>query len=85
MKQRIMRKLRGKAGETIAETLLATLISALALIMLAGAIGAASDIITRSNAVVKEHYVADADRARETATSPLITKLEEALEESYGE
>ena len=81
MKQRIMHKLRGKTGESIAETLIALLISALALIMLAGAIGAASDIITRSNTAVNQHYDADATRVNSTSKpdSPLIS----ALESSY--
>ncbi len=83
MKQRIMRKLRGRAGESIAETMIALLISALALIMLAGAIGKASDIIKQSNTAVSEHYDADATKAWSTmAPSPLIDALEEELKGS---
>lgn len=76
MKQRIMGKLRGRAGESLAETLMALLISALALIMLAGAIGKASDIIKHSNTAVNAHYEADAERAKQPVTSALITALE---------
>ena len=43
-----LRKLHSKAGETIAETLVALLISALALVMLAGALSAAAKVITTS-------------------------------------
>jgi hypothetical protein len=80
MRRWIKRKLHSKAGESIGETLVAVLISALALVILAGAIGAATRIITRSNAAVKLHYDADADRAKVvTKNSELITKLEDSL------
>lgn len=55
MKKRIAAKLRGRAGESIAETLVAVLISALALVMLAGAISAAANVITRSRTAVNEY------------------------------
>lgn len=82
MKQWIKRKLHSRAGESIGETLVAVLISALALVILAGAIGAATRIVTRSNAAVKTHYDADADRAKKAASekrSALITELEKSL------
>lgn len=80
MKQWIKHKLHSKAGESIGETLIAVLISALALVILAGAIGAATRIITRSNAAVKTHYDADAARATSvTVSSQLITELENSL------
>ena len=82
MRQWIKRKFQSKAGESIGETLIAVLISALALIILAGAIGAATRIITRSNAAVKLHYDADADRSKTGTTeksSALITALEDSL------
>ena len=56
MKKRIMAKLRSQAGESIAETLVATLIAALALLMLAGAVSSASNIITRSNDAMNDYY-----------------------------
>ncbi len=52
-------KIRGKSGETISETLVALLIAALALVMLAGAIGAATRIITNSRDRVNEYYDAN--------------------------
>lgn len=80
MKQWMKRKLHSQAGESIGETLVAVLISALALVILAGAIGAATRIITRSNTAVKEHYDADATRATSaTVSSTLITGLENSL------
>ena len=55
MKKRILKKLRGKAGETLGETLVSTLIAALALVMLAGAIGAASSAIRGSRKTMNEY------------------------------
>ena len=49
MKKRALRKLKSRSGETLAETLVSVLISALALVMLAGAIGAAKNIIANSD------------------------------------
>ena len=81
MLRRIKHTLYNKAGESIGETLVAVLISALALVILAGAIGAATRIITRSNTAVKQHYDADAERAKSaTVSSALIDALEDKLE-----
>lgn len=49
-------KLRSQAGETIGETLIALLISALALTMLAGAISTAANLITKSEIVMTNYY-----------------------------
>lgn len=56
MKKRITARLRSKAGESIAETLVALLISALALVMLAGAISSAARIIKESNVAAENMY-----------------------------
>jgi len=56
MKKKALNKLRSRAGETIAETLISVLIGALALTMLAGAISAASNMITKSETVMKTYY-----------------------------
>lgn len=50
------KKLHSRAGESIAETLIALLISALALVMLAGAITSAAKIIRRSDEVMDAYY-----------------------------
>ena len=52
----MLKKLRSTAGESIGETLIALLISALALVMLAGAVSSASNIITRSNDAMNDYY-----------------------------
>lgn len=49
-------KLRSKAGETIAETLIALLIAALALVMLAGAVTAAKNIIQNNRTAFNSYY-----------------------------
>ena len=55
MINRIKKKLCGRAGESIAETLIATLIAALALVMLAGAVASAARIITTSRKAIEEY------------------------------
>ena len=54
--KKMLKKLRSTAGESIGETLVALLISALALVMLAGAVSSASNIITRSNDAMNDYY-----------------------------
>lgn len=55
-KDSIKNKLRSRAGETITETLVSLLISALALVMLAGVISASSRIVNRSKAALDAYY-----------------------------
>lgn len=50
------KKLHSQAGETIAETLISTLIAALALVMLAGAISSAANMINTSKTVMEKYY-----------------------------
>ena len=57
------RKLSSKAGETIAETLVALLISALALVMLAGAISTTAKVINTSDKKMGKYYEQDANLA----------------------
>lgn len=55
MKQ-IVKKLRSRAGETIAETLVALLVGTLALMVLAGMITATSNIIKTSESKMDDYY-----------------------------
>ena len=55
----MIKKLRSRSGESIAETLIALLVSALALMMLAGAVSAATNVVTKSKAKMTEYYAAD--------------------------
>lgn len=56
LKRMIRGKLRSRAGESIAETLVALLISALALVMLAGVISASTRIVTSSREKLNKYY-----------------------------
>ena len=59
MKKQLRRKLKGRSGETFAETLVALLIAALALTMLAGAMAASSGVVTESRAKLDRYYAAE--------------------------
>lgn len=67
--QRITAKLRSRAGESLSETLIALLVSVLALVMLAGAISAAGNIVTRSRNAMEEYLAADAAMAGREASA----------------
>lgn len=54
--KKLKQKLRSRAGESISETLVAVLISALALVMLAGAMSAATSVVNRSRDKLNEYY-----------------------------
>ena len=72
MKKQILKKLSSQAGESISETLVATLIAALALVMLAGAVTSAVRIVTRSKAAIDGYYtVNNAVAAREEKPSEI--------------
>lgn len=53
------KKLGGRGGETLAETLVALLISALAIVMLAGMITSSADMIHVSDRAFDEYYAAN--------------------------
>ena len=73
MNKLIAGKLRGKAGETIAETLIALLISALALMMLAGAISSAGTAVRASKNKLTSYYAGDAQIAAHKGSGIPIT------------
>lgn len=52
----MVKKLRSTSGESIAETLVAVLIAALALLMLAGTVNSSSRIITKSQTNMERYY-----------------------------
>lgn len=71
MKQRIIKKLASRAGESIGETLVALLISALALMMLAGAVSAGMRVVTNSKDKMDVYYKVNnavVERATEAPT-----------------
>ena len=67
--KRMMKKLRSRAGESIGETLVALLISSLALVMLAGAIGSAARMVTRSMTAMEAYYATDKSMAERAGSS----------------
>ena len=56
MRDHVIKKLHSSSGESIAETLVAVLISAFALLMLAGTINSASNMITNSKNTLDDYY-----------------------------
>lgn len=60
IKNQLCLKLSSNAGESLAETLISTLIAALALVMLAGAISATANIIKVSDKQMGKYYDRDA-------------------------
>lgn len=59
MKKAIMKKLRSRSGETLAETLVALLIAAVALVMLASMISSTTGIVTQSKETIETYYAAN--------------------------
>ena len=53
---RLLSKLRSRAGETISETMISVLVAALATVMLAGAVSAASNNIAKSRDKMDTYY-----------------------------
>ena len=71
MKNLIVKKLKSNSGESIAETLVAVLIAAFALLLLAGTVNSASNLITKSQNSLKGYYKANnqlADIGSDTIT-----------------
>lgn len=56
LRERIRRRLGSRAGETIAETMISVLVAALSLVMLAGAVSAASNNIAKSRDKMNTYY-----------------------------
>lgn len=75
MMRRISAKLRHRAGETIAETLLALLVSSLALLMLAGAISSATRVITTAKTTMANYYTGD---------SAIVTRASSAMKQTIS-
>lgn len=73
MLKRIAAKLRGRGGETFAETLIALLISSLALVMLAAAISASSRIVTTSRTTLTAYYADENSLAMRAGSASATT------------
>ena len=67
------KKLKSNSGESIAETLVAVLISAFALLMLAGTINTASNLITKGQDNLGKYYAANNNLAEHKTSSSSLT------------
>ena len=68
IKQLMKNKLKSNDGESIAETLVAVLIAAFALLMLAGTVNTSSNLITKSQNTLKEYYESENNLEERTGT-----------------
>ena len=59
MCEKLTKKIKSRAGETIAEVLIALLISSLALVMLASMISATQSMVAKSEKKMSEYYDAN--------------------------
>lgn len=73
--KKLKHKLFNNTGETIAETLVALLISALALVMLAGAISSTAKMITTSDKKMGEYYSKDATLVSQNGADNLTVSI----------
>ncbi len=84
-REMLKKKLRSRAGESLSETLVALLISAVALVMLACAITTANGVIAESQKKLDKYYSAAENVVNRTTgvsgTSPASGKIEI----TYGE
>ncbi len=71
----MIKKLKSRSGESIAETLVAVLIAALALLMLAGTINSSSNMITKSSSALDAYYQANnaVENRTDSAGSSTVT------------
>lgn len=70
---RLQHKLASDSGETIVETLVSVLVSSLALLMLATAIGASVNIVMRSREYMQQFYTAEAsmvEKSQKAGSTP---------------
>ncbi len=70
LKEKIIRRIGGSKGESLAEVLIALLISSLGLVLLAAMITSSGNMLTSSKAAMKE-YVAAENRLAEQGSSSL--------------
>ncbi len=87
LKSSLSKKLKGTAGESIAEVLIALLIAALALTMLASVISTAARTITRSKQQMDAYYAANewlsAHASSDTDASWTVTVKDDSEQQVY--
>lgn len=75
----IRAKLNNRRGETLAEVLVAILISSLGMIMLANAIGSASNIVKQGRAATDDQYVNEGELANLTGAKTVTVTVTREL------
>ena len=70
MKKKVLEKLRSRRGDSIAEVLIALLISVVALVMLAGMITSSTRLIQRSKDAMEQYDAANNALSAMTANAP---------------
>lgn len=75
-KRRFVEKLKSQVGESIAEVLIALLISSLALVMLASMISSTTSMVSTGKSAMKEYYACNEDLEKLTKTEEKTTKTE---------
>lgn len=75
MRRKIAQKLRSRGGESIAETLIALLISSLALVMLAGAVSSATSVVLQSKTTMTDYYKKDSGIVKRDGTAATVNML----------
>ena len=78
MKKQISAKLNSRSGESIAEVLVALLISALALVMLASMITSSVDLVTKSRQTMDAYYRKNAVVAEQKIGVQVLDDLNKA-------
>ena len=83
MKRKIIARLRGRAGESIGETLVALLIGSLALLMLAGAVSSAGRVVNTSKTAMEDYYAAESTMSAGPSMNVTVTGLGTYTVNSY--
>ncbi len=71
----MINKLKSTSGESIAETLVAVLIAAFALLMLAGSVNTSSNLITQSQSKLEEYYSKNNTLVEETTSTKGVIEV----------
>ena len=82
MNKKIISKIRSSSGESIAETMVAVLIAAFALLMLAAMIRTSSRLITQSGQKMSEYYAENNEVAEQTGSEASIGELTVTIQAS---
>ena len=79
-----LERLTSESGETLTETLVSILITSLALLLLATAIGTAVRIVTRSKSRMSEYYLHESNLIGGESTGTVILTFEVPIELESG-